>query len=306
MHAKEKTMANKLIKTLRIVFGTVFVLAFVVLTILMLCSKMIENTYKLTASIAVAGAIVCLFPYRRFKKAETIKRGITKRTLLALLFVIIAIPLTMYIGIHHLEDRKYYFISVLMIIEILVPFFVSFEKKKPKARELVIISVLCAIAISGRLVFYTLPQFKPTLAVVIIAGVVFGGETGFLVGAISAFVSNFFFGQGPWTPWQMVSFGAVGFLAGLVFGTGLVRKNRITLCIFGFLATVCVYGLIANTGSVVMMQQTLTPEAIWASEMMGLPFDLVHGASVAFFLWFIAEPMTDKLLRVKTKYGLLQ
>ena len=80
-------------------------------------SKMIENTYKLTASIAVAGAIVCLFPYRRFKKAETIKRGITKRTLLALLFVIIAIPLTMYIGIHHLEDRKYYFISILMIIQ---------------------------------------------------------------------------------------------------------------------------------------------------------------------------------------------
>ena len=151
-----------------------------------------------------------------------------------------------------------------------------------------------------------LPQFKPTMAVVIIAGAVFGGEAGFLVGAISAFVSNFFFGQGPWTPWQMVSFGAVGFIAGLLFETGFVRKNRITLCVFGLLTTVVIYGFIANTGSVIMMQQTLTPEAIWASELMGIPFDLIHGISVAFFLWFIAEPMTDKLERIRTKYGLLE
>ena len=284
----------------------VLILAFVVLTVVKMCGKMTEDTYKLASSIAGAGVVVCFFPYKRFEKTERHKQKISKRTLLALLFAVVAIPVTMYIGIHYLEDRKYYFISILMIIEILIPFLVTFENRKPKARELVIISVLCAIAVSGRLVFYMLPQFKPTMAVVIIAGAVFGGEAGFLVGAISAFVSNFFFGQGPWTPWQMVSFGAVGFIAGLLFETGFVRKNRITLCVFGLLATVVIYGFIANTGSVIMMQQTLTPEAIWASELMGIPFDLIHGISVAFFLWFIAEPMTDKLERIRTKYGLLE
>lgn len=297
---------NKSVKKIfRLALGAVLILAFVVLTILKMCGKITEDTYKLASSIAVAGVVVCFFPYKRFEKTERQKQKISKRTLLALLFAVVAIPVTMYIGIHYLEDRKYYFISILMIIEILIPFLVTFENRKPKARELVIISVLCAIAVSGRLVFYTLPQFKPTMAVVIIAGAVFGGEAGFLVGAISAFVSNFFFGQGPWTPWQMVSFGAVGFIAGLLFETGFVRKNRITLCVFGLLTTVVIYGFIANTGSVIMMQQTLTPEAIWASELMGIPFDLIHGISVAFFLWFIAEPMTDKLERIRTKYGLL-
>ena len=291
-------------KRLCIISGTVLAIAFVVLTILMLCGKIMADTYKLTSSISVAGAIICYFPYKRFKDSDRKRREINKRTILAVFFVLIAIPATMYMGIRYFEDRKYYFISILMIIEILIPFFVAFENRKPKARELVIISVLCAIAVSGRLVFYMLPQFKPTMAIVIIAGAVFGGEAGFLVGAISAFVSNFFFGQGPWTPWQMISFGSVGFLSGLLFQTGLLRKNRITFCAFGLIATVVLYGFIANTGSVMMMQQTLTPGAIWASELMGLPFDLVHGVSVAFFLWFIAEPIVDKLFRIKSKYGL--
>ena len=99
----------------------------------------------------------------------------------------------------------------------MIPFAFAFENRKPKARELVIISSLCAIGVVGRTAFFMLPQFKPVAAIVIISGVAFGGETGFLVGAITAFVSNFFFGQGPWTPWQMFSFGIIGFLAGIMF-----------------------------------------------------------------------------------------
>lgn len=237
---------------------------------------------------------------------ERSKRKITKRSIASLLAVLFAIPLTIYAGIHHLGDRKYYFISLLIIFEILVPFSMSFESRKPQARELVIISVLCAIAVGSRLAFYMLPQVKPVIAIVIISGICFGGEAGFLIGAVTAFVSNFFFGQGPWTPWQMVSFGAVGFLAGILFSKGLIRKNRTSLCIFGFLATVIIYGFIANTGSVIMMQATLTKKALFASLAAGLPFDVIHGVSVAFFLWFIAEPMIDKLLRIRTKYGLMK
>lgn len=77
-----------------------------------------------------------------------------------------------------------------------------------------------------------LPQFKPVAAIVIISGVAFGGETGFLVGAITAFVSNFFFGQGPWTPWQMFSFGIIGFLAGIMFQKAFyARQKQICACL---------------------------------------------------------------------------
>ena len=89
----------------------------------------------------------------------------------------------------------------------MLPFFFLFENRRPQARELVVIAVLCAIGVAGRAAFFMVPQFKPVAAVVILAGVCFGAESGFLVGAMTAFVSNFFFGQGPWTPWQMFAFG---------------------------------------------------------------------------------------------------
>lgn len=95
--------------------------------------------------------------------------------------------------------------------------FLVFEGRHPKARELVIISVLCAIAVAGRLAFTMLPQFKPVVAIVIISGVAFGGESGFLVGAVSMLVSNLMFGQGPWTPWQMFAAGIIGFIGGILF-----------------------------------------------------------------------------------------
>jgi hypothetical protein len=82
---------------------------------------------------------------------------------------------------------------------------------------MVIIAVLCGIAVAGRAAFFMLPQFKPVVAIVIIAGASLGAESGFIVGALSGFVSNFIFGQGPWTPWQMFAFGMIGFIAGLLF-----------------------------------------------------------------------------------------
>ena len=181
-----------------------------------------------------------------------------------------------------------------------------FESRKPQARELVIISALCAIAVAGRAAFFMLPQFKPVTALVIIAGMCFGGETGFLVGAIAGFVSNFFFGQGPWTPWQMFAFGIIGFIAGILFRKGLLRKTRLSLCIFGFFAALVIYGGIMNPASVLMYQEKITKEMILYAYITGMPFDLVHAASTSFFLWFVAEPMIDKLERIKVKYGLIE
>ena len=233
-------------------------------------------------------------------------RKLTKRTLIAILSVLFMIPLTIYIGIYYLGDRKYYLISILIILETLLPFLMAFESRKPQARELVVISVLCAIAVAGRYAFFMLPQFKPIIALIIISGICFGGETGFLVGAISAFVSNFFFGQGPWTPWQMFSYGIIGFIAGILFKKGFLRKTKLSLSVYGFFAVFILFGGIMNPASVIMSQTTITKEMIIQSYILGMPLDLVHALSTVFFLWFLAEPMIDKLERVKIKYGLIE
>ena len=233
-------------------------------------------------------------------------RKLSRRTLAAAFLILLLIPLTLYAGVSFFGDRKYYFISLLIILETMIPFAMVFESRKPKARELVVISVLCGIAVAGRAAFFMLPQFKPVSAIVIIAGVCFGGETGFLVGAVGGFVSNFFFGQGPWTPWQMFSFGIIGFLGGILFKKGFLRKTKFSLSVFGFLATLVIYGGIMNPAAIIMAQSKITPEMIYSSYIAGLPLDLIHALSTAFFLWFISEPMTDKLERIKVKYGLIE
>ncbi len=239
------------------------------------------------------------------KEVKKPDKKLSKRTLTATFLILLLIPLTIYTGIFFLEDRKYYFISLLIILETMIPFFMVFESRKPKAREIIVISVLCAIAVGGRAVFFMLPHFKPVVAIVIITGVCFGAEAGFLVGATTGFVSGFLFGQGPWTPWQMFAFGIIGFIGGILFKKGLLRKTRTSLCVFGFLTTLIIYGGIMNPASVIMWQTKITWEMLVSAYIVGFPLDLIHSVSSAFFLWVSAEPMIDKLERIKIKYGLI-
>jgi energy-coupling factor transport system ATP-binding protein len=234
------------------------------------------------------------------------RRKLPRRTVAAAAMILLAVPLTIYIGIFYLGDRKYYFIALLIILETMLPFALVFESRKPKARELVIISVLCAIGVAGRGAFFMLPQFKPVTATVIIAGVAFGGETGFLVGAVTMLTSNIMFGQGPWTPWQMFAMGVIGFFSGVLFRKGLLRRSRLPLCIFGGLATMIIYGGVMNPAYVIIYQPNPTWRMFLMAYITGFPFDLVHAAATVFFLWFASRPMLEKLDRVKTKYGLVE
>jgi len=151
-----------------------------------------------------------------------------------------------------------------------------------------------------------LPQFKPVMAIVIISGVAFGGEAGFLVGAVTSFISNMFFGQGPWTPWQMFASGIVGFLAGVLFRKGLLRRSTTSLCIFGGLATFFIYGGIMNPASVLMFQSHPNWKMFFLAYVRGIPFDLIYATATVVFLWLAAQPMLEKLDRIKVKYGLME
>lgn len=295
-----------------VVLGIVFVILFV-MTQCLFCGRYDnwKNYVAQTISILfIAAAMFNLIPRKKLGKEliqnEKSKRKISKRTKIATLLILFLIPITIFIGIYYLGDKKYYFISLLIILETMIPFAFAFENRKPKARELVIISSLCAIGVVGRTAFFMLPQFKPVAAIVIISGVAFGGETGFLVGAITAFVSNFFFGQGPWTPWQMFSFGIIGFLAGIMFQKGILRKTKTDMCVFGFLVTFVIYGGIMNPASVIMWQSNININMVLSSYVMGMPFDFIHAVSTVFFLFFATEPMLEKLERIKIKYGLIE
>lgn len=309
---KERKNTKKL-SSARVASGIIFALLFVVTSIIYMISdtdKTMHTPLQIIAVLEIAISFLCFFPQKdmgaiSYQKPQK-DRKLTKRTIAATLLILIAIPLTIFVGAFYLQDRKYYFISLLVMLETMIPFCMVFESRKPQAREIIIISVLCAIAVAGRAAFFMLPQFKPVVALVIIAGVCFGGETGFLVGAVTGFVSNFFFGQGPWTPWQMFAFGIVGFVGGILSGKGLLRKTKASLCVFGFIATLLIYGGIMNPATVIMSQSNPTTEMIAAAYISGLPFDLIHAASTAFFLWFISEPMIDKLERIKVKYGLIE
>ena len=234
------------------------------------------------------------------------KRKLQKRTVVATLLILLLIPLTLFIGAYYFDGRKYYFISLLILLECMLPFFLIFEGRKPQARELVLIAVLVALNVAGRAVFFMLPEFKPVVAMTILAGVAFGGETGFLVGAMTMLVSNMLFSQGPWTPWQMFSMGIIGWLAGVLYRKGVLRRGRLSLCIFGVIASTIIYGGIMNPASALMWAHTINWNILKSYYLTGIPVDLVRAIATFTFLWLGAEPMLEKLDRIKTKYGLAE
>ena len=240
------------------------------------------------------------------REQRFMKGKLNARTKVTLLFSLLAIPLTIRAGLYWNGGRKYMIISLAIILETMLPFFLAFEGRKPQARELVILSVLSALAIGGRAVFFALPGFKPVAAMVILSGVAFGGEAGFMVGAMTMFCSNVLFGQGPWTPWQMFAMGIMGLLAGILFRKGLLHRDRLSLSVFGGLVTFLIYGGIMNAASVLMYQSNITWEMLLSAYITGVPADAVHALATAMFLWFLSEPMLEKLDRVKVKYGLLE
>ena len=212
------------------------------------------------------------------------------------------IPLTVHLGARYLDTGKYLFISLVVMLEASLPFWLLFEGRKPKAREIAAVSVLTASAVAGRIAFYMLPQFKPVLAVVIVSGAAFGSQTGFIVGSMSMLISNFMFGQGPWTPWQMFSMGICGFLAGVIFDKGILPMRREVIAICGFFSAVVIYGGIVNPSTLFIMHNEVSKASLAAAYAAGLPLDIIHGAATMGFLYALAPAVLKKLERLKVKY----
>lgn len=202
--------------------------------------------------------------------------------------------------------RRYYIISLAIIFLALVFFVCSFEKRKPKTREIVLLAVLTSMAIVGRIIFFMTPQFKPCAAIIIITGIMLGRESGFLCGCLTAFISDFFFGQGPWTPWQMFAFGLIGLISALIF-QGKRRdiiKKRLLISVYGFFIAFLIYGVIMDTATVVMYTEKPTISAFLTTYATGIAFNLIHGLSTFIFLFILSQEMFQKINRIKLKFNM--
>ena len=202
-------------------------------------------------------------------------------------------------------------LTLLVVLVALGVFFAGFERSRPGLRQIMPTVVLGALAAAGRILFAAVPDVKPVSAICIMAGVVFGRRTGFLVGALAALVSNFFFGQGPWTPWQMYAWGLIGYLAGALASRGAfdraVGSWRVSpvLYVFGLFSGL-LYGFLLNTWYAVGFIQPLTVPALLSAYALGLPFDLVHSVATVGFLVLLYEPWKTKLQRIRLKYDLAE
>jgi uncharacterized membrane protein len=222
-------------------------------------------------------------------------------TLLVFLFLI---PATLYLGTR-LPGRNYYFTGTLIVIELMIPFFMVFEGRKPQARELVVIAVLCALCVAGRVVI-PIPNFKATFALIMLSGIAFGPEVGFMVGAVSALASNFFYGQGPYTPWQMMAYGAGGMLAGFCFRKGWLPRKPWVMAVFGFLAVVLWVGPLLDCSHLFLMVSSISWEAAVATFASGLPVNISQAICTVLVMLLLGRPLLDKLHRIRNKYGMME
>ena len=204
-------------------------------------------------------------------------------------------------------DRAYLYASLIILALILIPFYISFEKDRPYARQIVLVSVMTALAVASRAAFFWVPQFKPIIAVIIISGAGLGAQSGFVVGAMSAFVSNFLFGQGPWTPFQMTAWGLIGMLAGLLFCRGYSSSDSFKVApmmIYGAVSCFLLHGAITDIWTVLSVSDRPTIGQFITVYSAGLIPDLVLAAATVLFLGAAARPMLKKLRRMNVKYGI--
>lgn len=207
-------------------------------------------------------------------------------------------------GMTWISDRHYMWFSFLMLAAVMLPLYIRFEKRAFTSREIVLLAVLAVIAAVSRIPFAPLPGVQPVSFVIIMTAIVFGKESGFMVGATAAVVSNFFLGQGPWTPWQMFAWGMVGFTAGLLKDTRFMKKIWGQL-IFGFIAAF-LFGWIMNLWFVVGFLSELNLESVIAAYAASFPFDFAHALSNVFFIAVMGKQWKKILERFKRKYGLLK
>lgn len=223
-----------------------------------------------------------------------------KKKILRFAILLFAVPAVIIIGTLAAGSRAYVWLSICVAVLSCVPFFIAFEKKSGTGRML-ILAVMVALSVLGRFAFSALPHFKPVTAIVVIAGIYLGAESGFLCGALSAVLSNIIFGQGPWTPFQMFSWGLIGFLAATA--SPMLKKSKLALAIYGVFSGI-LFSLLMDGFSALWAEGKFSLSRYGAFIVAALPVTAVYAVSNVIFLLALSALMGEKLERITKKYGI--
>ncbi|MCQ2416481.1 MAG: ECF transporter S component [Oscillospiraceae bacterium] len=218
------------------------------------------------------------------------------RRIIGIVFPMILIPALVLIT-SYVFPQNYALNSLLIVICALVLFVAGFDRREIGTRRAVLVSVMTALSVIGRL----FPVMKPVSAITILSGMYLGAESGFLVGALSAVLSDFFMGQGPWTPFQMLSWGLIGLGAG--WCAPLLCRRKWTLLVYGALSGAA-FSMLMDIWTTIWTYGRFSAAAYLTAIVSAVPFTLQYAVSNVIFLWGLGKPMGDKFKRIQKKYGL--
>ena len=217
------------------------------------------------------------------------------RALLRYLLPFCLMPAVIAVGMICLPAKYHAIVTVSVLLLSLVLFLCGFDRRMVGVRRQVIVAVMVALSVVGRFI----PFFKPITAMTTITGMYLGGEAAFLVGALSAVISNFFYGQGPCRPFQMKSWGLIGLFSG--FLAPVLKRSRVCLCAFALLSGVA-FSALMDVWTAISGDGFSWP-VYTAALVTALPHTALYCVSNVIFLGLCARPFGRKLERVKKKYG---
>lgn len=223
------------------------------------------------------------------------------RKWLSYIILCLIVPAVVLGGALLFKEKQYAWISLCVTVLSCVPFFLHFEHSENDVRKLILIAAMVAISVIGRFIFTPIPSFKPVTAMVVITAMYFGGEAGFMTGALAAVISNFYFGQGPWTPFQMFSWGIVGFLAGIIADP--LKKSKIVLTVYAVVSGV-LYSLLMDVWTVLWADGYFNLSRYAAAVISAAQFTIIYAVSNVIFLLVFSKPIGKILERIKDKYRL--
>ena len=225
-----------------------------------------------------------------------IKNGKLRRVLkYALVFA--AIPLAVLAGVSLLKAGQYAAVCAFVAAASVLVFFCGFEKRKTGTRRLVLIAVFTSLAVVGRFI----PLFKPSTAVIILAGMYLGSEAGFFTGVLFALISDMYFGIGPWTPFQMLAWGLVGFFAGVL--SKKLDGSKILLAFYAAISGVA-YSFIMDIWTVMWYGGTFEPALYKTAILTAIPFTALYALTNTVFLLLLKNSFGRKMKRIKLNYGI--
>jgi len=223
------------------------------------------------------------------KTLHLYKKGLSMLVLFISILLVVGSTILM-------NGRHYYLAAIMLLLLSWVWVYFRYEQKKPSLRKIVVLAVMISLVVSSRAIFIFTPGFKPMTAMIIICGIVFGKEEGYICGSLAAFISNFIFGQGPWTPFQMFAWGMIG------YGAGFLKREQ-TFWIYSYaLCSGVFYTLCMDLWSVLLFD-TFQWQRYIIYVIGSLPTTIMYCIANVTFIFLLKDTCFQKCNRIKKKYG---